>query len=347
MHINVWKTVKAINIKEMTAYYMKNILIRFLIFIRERVSAPSMTCHHPPKGPAAPVIAPLHNRIFTSGLRQQILFFLCCGMLFLAGCAPGALLIREADLASMDQRLSDQAQRTAHILELQTMNHEILARLAEKAEENKGCEPMIPLLEKILDNQAINLCLLEEIPGKFSMKIQSEARSAPPPSLPPRTLESMGSQKIIVGVVEKVRISPPGLVFPALMDTGAEVSSLDARNIQRFERDGKRWVRFDVLHPETGEMVPMEQRLERKTRILQSISDEFERRLVVELSFSFGDITQIAEFTLADRSHLSYPVLIGRNILKDVMVVDVSRSNATPVKSKNPSEKKAKKKDAN
>ncbi len=268
-------------------------------------------------------------------------------MLFLAGCAPGALLIREADLASMDQRLSDQARRTAHILELQTTNHEILTRLAEKAEENKGCEPLIPLLEKIQENQALNLSLLEEIPGKLDMEMQREAHSAPPPSAPFRTIESMGSQKIIVGTVEKVRITPPGLVFTALMDTGAETSSLDAHNIQRFERDGKRWVRFDVLHPETGEIVPMEQKLERKTRILQSTNDEFERRLVVELSFSFGDITQIAEFTLADRSHLNYPVLIGRNILKDVMVVDVSRSNGTPKKNKNPSEKKAKKKDAN
>lgn len=265
-------------------------------------------------------------------------------MLFLTGCAPGALLIREADLASMDQRLSDQALLAAQMIEIQKKNQEILARLAEKAEEDKGCGPMIPLLEKILENQASNQGLLEKIPKKIeALEARKISYTSSPITAPPRTLEAPGSQKIIVGAVEKVRISPPGLIFTALMDTGAEVSSIDARNIKRFERDGQRWVSFDLLHPETGEMIPIEQKIERKTRILQSISDEFDRRLVVELSFAFGDITQVAEFTLTDRSHLSYPVLIGRNILKDVMVVDVSRSNETPKKSKKPIEKKAKK----
>jgi len=301
---------------------MKNILIRFLLFIRKSASAPGMTFHP----------------------RRQCLFFLCCIMLFLAGCAPGSLLIRDADLADMNQRLSDQAALTAQIIELQKTNQEILARLAEKAEEDKGCEPMIPSLEKILESQAVNQTLLEEISKKVTaLEARKIPYTSPPATAPPRTLEATGSQKIIVGAVEKVRISPPGLIFTALMDTGAEVSSIDARNIQRFERDGQRWVSFDLLHPETGEMIPIEQKIERKTRILQSISDEFDRRLVVELSFAFGDITQVAEFTLTDRSHLSYPVLIGRNILKDVMVVDVSRSNGTPVKSKKPTEKKAKK----
>jgi hypothetical protein len=276
------------NIK-MTTYLMKKILIRFLFFIRKSVSSPAVTFRPVQKTP----------------------LFLCCSMLFLAGCAPGSLLIREADLTDMDQRLSEQALLTAHIIELQQTNQEILIRLAEKAEDDKGCEHMIPLLEKILESQAVNLMLLEEIPKKFAAPADLEAPFSPPPSAPPRTMETMGSQKTVVGAVEKVRITPPGLAFMALMDTGAETSSLDARNIERFERDGERWVRFDILHPETGELVPMEQKLLRKTRILKAISDEFERRLVVELSFSYGDITQIAEFTLSDRSHLRYPILIG------------------------------------
>jgi hypothetical protein len=305
---------------------MKNILIRQLLFIRKfpwnSASALNMTFYP----------------------RRQCLFLLCCVMLFIAGCAPGSLLIREADLADMNQRLSDQAALTAQIIELQKTNQEILARLAEEAEEDKGCEPMIFFLEKILESQAINQTLLEKIPKKLdALEARKIPYATPPATAPPRTLEATGSQKIIVGAVEKVRISPPGLIFKALMDTGAEVSSIDARNIERFERDGQRWVRFDLLHPETGEMIPIEQKIERKTRILQSISDEYERRLVVELSFTLGDISQVAEFTLADRSHLSYPVLIGRNILKDVMVVDVSRSNGTVEKSKKPIEKKAKK----
>ena len=37
----------------------------------------------------------------------------------------------------------------------------------------------------------------------------------------------------------------------------------------------------------------------------------------------------MAEFTLADRTNLTYEVLIGRNILRDVMLVDVGKEYAT------------------
>ena len=43
-----------------------------------------------------------------------------------------------------------------------------------------------------------------------------------------------------------------------------------------------------------------------------------------------GRSNQTAEFTLSDRSHLGYQALIGRNVLKDVMIVDVSKKNIAP-----------------
>lgn len=94
-----------------------------------------------------------------------------------------------------------------------------------------------------------------------------------------------------------------------------------------FERDGDRWVRFQTIDPQTGEAIPLEARVSRKARILQSSFDESERRPVVELSVTIGHITQLAEFTLSDRSHLSFPVLIGRNVLRDMMLVDVGLSH--------------------
>jgi hypothetical protein len=286
----------------------------------------------------------IHIKLLTS--KGAVAFYLFCGtLLILTGCAPGSSLIREADLKNMEQRLADQERITADIHDLQKDNREILTRIARKSEEfNDRCQPMISFLEKILDNQAASLSLLEEIHEKLTTKHYPRASHAvSSPAAPPPTPDTMESSKIIVGAVEQISLTPPGILFPALMDTGTETSSLDARNISRFERDGERWVRFDVFDPETGEMVTIEQPLQRRTRILQSSSDEYERRLVVELSFSFRDITQIAEFTLADRSHLNYPVLIGRNILKDVMVVDVSRSTTTPSKNKNSSVENEKK----
>jgi len=136
---------------------------------------------------------------------------------------------------------------------------------------------------------------------------------------------------LLVGELEQVWLQNLQLALPARIDTGAETASLDARNIEIFERDGRRWVRFEILHPETGEPLSMERRLKRMVSILQASTTEPERRPVIKLDLTIGHVSQTAEFTLSDRSHLDYQVLIGRNILQDVMVVDVSKKNIAPL----------------
>lgn len=144
--------------------------------------------------------------------------------------------------------------------------------------------------------------------------------------------------KVIVGELEKFYLADPGLVYDARIDSGAETSSLDARNITRFERDGNNWVRFDVPRPESGEFITLEREISRRVKILQSSTDDAERRVVVELQFMIGDHHQQAEFTLANREHLSHPVLVGRNILRDVMLIDVGKEYATELPSPLPNQ---------
>jgi hypothetical protein len=52
---------------------------------------------------------------------------------------------------------------------------------------------------------------------------------------------------------------------------------------------------------------------------------------VIELQFQIGKIKRIEEFTLEDRAHLDYQVLIGRNILQDLMIVDVASKFIAPL----------------
>jgi hypothetical protein len=139
-----------------------------------------------------------------------------------------------------------------------------------------------------------------------------------------------GSNQLIVGQLEQVWLSGPELALTARIDTGAETSSLDARNIKLFERDGRRWVRFEVINPVSGQAESLERRLQRTVGIHQSGTTETKRRPVVKMGIVIGRSNQSAEFTLSDRSHLGYQVLIGRNILKDVMMVDVSKKNIAP-----------------
>lgn len=136
--------------------------------------------------------------------------------------------------------------------------------------------------------------------------------------------------KMVIGEVESVYLFGPGFVFDARIDSGAETSSLDARNVTPFERDGITWVRFDVPVPgEVGVFKTLERKLVRRVRVRQSAADETERRSIVELEFAIGDHKQKAEFNLSDRDQLDYPILVGRNILRDVMIVDVGRDHVT------------------
>ncbi|MBQ0832454.1 MAG: ATP-dependent zinc protease [Marinobacter sp.] len=135
--------------------------------------------------------------------------------------------------------------------------------------------------------------------------------------------------KVVVGEVENFYLAGPELVYKARIDSGAETSSIDARNITRFERDGSNWVRFDVPVPGTENFVTLEKEISRRVKVIQASTDEAERRVVVELQFSIGDHEQVAEFTLSDRSNLTYQALIGRNVLRDVMLIDVGKEYAT------------------
>lgn len=129
----------------------------------------------------------------------------------------------------------------------------------------------------------------------------------------------------VIGEVEPVYFEPFDEPFFARVDTGAETSSIDAREVKEFERDGKKWVSFYVEHPETGERSHFECPVKRRLRIKRALQDE--RRVAVDLVVHIGKEVVKGEFTLSDREEFEYPVLLGRNIISGLALVDVSRSN--------------------
>lgn len=127
----------------------------------------------------------------------------------------------------------------------------------------------------------------------------------------------------IVGAIEWATVEPGDLRMEARIDTGAEFTSIHAEDIQLIEKDGKKWVHFALINPETNKKVPLEQRLRKKVRIKQSDSEK-QTRYVVEMWVTIGKIRSLIDVTLSDRDHMEYPLLIGRNMLVDTMIVDVS-----------------------
>jgi hypothetical protein len=125
----------------------------------------------------------------------------------------------------------------------------------------------------------------------------------------------------IFGWVERVKLMDGTVAVKTRLDTGAVTSSLHAVDIERFERDDERWVRFTVVDPESEETLEVEKRLVRNVRIVQH-DGEHQRRPVVEMQVCLGDIPMEVEVNLVDRSNFNYPMLLGRSALKGIALVD-------------------------
>ncbi|MEQ8689482.1 MAG: RimK/LysX family protein, partial [Pseudomonadales bacterium] len=96
-----------------------------------------------------------------------------------------------------------------------------------------------------------------------------------------------------------------------------------AENVTPFERDGEDWVRFDLIDKDTN--VSIELPVERYVRVIQQSDKEGTRRPVVRMRIMLGNVKDSFDFTLADRSHLEQNMILGRNFLTDIAIVDVGR----------------------
>jgi hypothetical protein len=131
-------------------------------------------------------------------------------------------------------------------------------------------------------------------------------------------------EKIVIGAIENVILLPWGIMIPARIDTGAATSSLDVCELKR--RD-KKEVEFKLPKRCGG----MRLRLPVIAwRIIQSSEGPPERRPVVEMEFCLGTKQLRTLVTLNDRSHMEFPLLVGRKTLEGNFIVDVSRTNTIP-----------------
>jgi hypothetical protein len=138
------------------------------------------------------------------------------------------------------------------------------------------------------------------------------------------------SGKVQLGRSEWIGLPDVGTYLRARIDSGANTSSLSAVEITDFERDGEDWIRFKLGVGEDAPVVEdvrdewIEAPVERRVRIVQASGEE--SRPVISLLMTLGPINEPVEFTLSDRSHLDYPVLLGRRFLMDIAVIDVADS---------------------
>lgn len=113
----------------------------------------------------------------------------------------------------------------------------------------------------------------------------------------------------------------------AKLDTGARSSSLHAFDLVELDRDGVPWVRFSV-HPwqRSAEDARVVELPVHDRRHVRSSSGHSEERPVVLLDLVLLGSRFQAEVSLTNRDEMGFRMLVGREALRQGLVVDSSRS---------------------
>jgi hypothetical protein len=140
--------------------------------------------------------------------------------------------------------------------------------------------------------------------------------------------------KHIIGATATLTEMSTGFSFKARIDTGAKTCSLDVEKVevenelaQRGDNVGKP-IRF-LLKNKDGESQWIESTIAGAVRVRSSAQTDgkFDHRYKVRLTLKWKNFRKEVLVSLNDRTGMNYPLLIGRNYLRDDFVVDVSKNN--------------------
>jgi hypothetical protein len=133
---------------------------------------------------------------------------------------------------------------------------------------------------------------------------------------------------LVIGWIEHIDLPALGLHdLRAKIDTGARTSALHAEGIETFERDDQEWVRFRIELDAAHSTDPVEAPVYAR-RVIKNTSGIPEERIVIRTRFRIAGRTWPIAVSLADRSAMTFPMIVGRSALKNHNVaVHTRRAN--------------------
>jgi len=136
----------------------------------------------------------------------------------------------------------------------------------------------------------------------------------------------------VIGWREWVQLPELGVfVIKAKVDTGAATSSLHAFRLERFEKDGLPFVRFEI-HPRQRSRRPS---IECEAPVVQDTAvrnpgGRTELRPVISSTVVIAGQPVEALINLTGRDDMGYRMLLGRRTLRNRFVVDPGKSYLGP-----------------
>lgn len=134
--------------------------------------------------------------------------------------------------------------------------------------------------------------------------------------------------KMIIGSLEMCDLPEIGISdLQIRVDTGAKTSSLHVDNLVRYKNNGTSWVRFDI-HPNIHnvETIRTCEAPLFDVRTIKSSNGVAQERYVIKTCLKLGSESWPIQITLADRSDMSNLMLLGREGMKDKVLVDPSQT---------------------
>jgi hypothetical protein len=132
----------------------------------------------------------------------------------------------------------------------------------------------------------------------------------------------------VIGWREWVGLPDLGIKsIKAKVDTGARSSSLHAFNLQEFERNGVKWVRFQVhlVQRKSSDVVEAVAMVLDFRSVRSSSGKATVRPVIVTNIELFGTIWPV-ELTLASRDEMGFRMLLGREAFRGRFLVDAGKS---------------------
>jgi hypothetical protein len=130
----------------------------------------------------------------------------------------------------------------------------------------------------------------------------------------------------VFGYIEDIGVRALDGQMRAKMDSGATTTSIDARDIEAFEKDGEDWVRFTITGRAEGRTATVERPVSRTVRIKRHGRGS-QRRYVVELALCLGDKWVAGEVSLTNRETFRNGLLVGRNHMAGHALIDPSKKD--------------------
>ncbi len=140
----------------------------------------------------------------------------------------------------------------------------------------------------------------------------------------------MLKEKLVIGRREKVDFPELGLFgITAKIDTGAYSTALHCEKIE--EKNGVLYFTpLGALHLEyTGQEQKFTSYIQKD---IKNSFGETEKRYIIKTVVKIGRKRIKAIISLTDRGKMRYPVLIGRKLLKNRFIVDVSQLDILSIK---------------